>query len=118
MDNGAFGETSCEVCGIFTAYREDTETTSVGRTDAPVITLNNHDIDDVADDISYVDSTVIYEMEDPLVAGYQLEVTDFGNSIVNINGANSSEYTVTENGQYVRIIVQDGTKAPYIVIIK
>lgn len=118
LDNGAFGETSCEVCGIFTAYREDTETTSVGRTDAPVITLNNHDIDDVADDISYVDSTVIYEMEDPLVAGYQLEVTDFGNSIVNINGANSSEYTVTENGQYVRIIVQDGTKAPYIVIIK
>lgn len=117
LDNGAFGETSCEVCGIFTAYREPTETTSVGRTTAPEITVGDEDILDIAN-VSYVDSTLICEITDGLDAGTEILVTGEGNNIVNINGVNSSEYTVIESGQYVRIIVQDSTAAPYIVIIK
>jgi hypothetical protein len=118
LDNGAFGETSCEVCGIFTAYREDTENVNVGRTTAPTIKYNNKNITNSNATITYADSTVIYDIPGDLVAGKKVKVTGAGTSIVNINGANSSEFTVAENGQYVRIIVQDGTEEPYIVIIK
>lgn len=119
LDNGTFGETSCEVCGIFTAYREANESVSVGRTTAPgiEIELDEDNVFDIAD-ISYVDSTVICELPDGLYENTEIVVTGTGNSIVNINGANSSEYTVVEDGQYVRIIIQNGTAAPYIVIIK
>lgn len=119
LDNGAFNETSCEVCGIFTAYREANENVSVGRTTAPgiEIELDEDNVFDIAD-ISYVDSTVICELPDGLYENTEIVVTGTGNSIVNINGANSSEYTVVEDGQYVRIIIQNGTAAPYIVIIK
>ncbi len=115
LDNGTFGETSCEVCGIFTAYREASENVSVGRTAAPDISLGE-DIDLENADISYVDSTVIYDTNG-LEEGTEITVTGTGDSIVNINGVNSSEYTVEEADQYVRIIVQDGNAAPYIVII-
>ena len=118
LDNGAFGETSCEVCGIFTAYRDTTETTSVGRTNAPEIEIYGADILEWEPTISYVDSAVIYEIPDGLEEDMEISVTSSGNSIININGANSPEYTVVEDGQYVRIIVQNGTAAPYIVIIK
>ncbi len=119
LDNGAFGETSCEVCGIFTAYREANENVSVGRTATPTgIKYNNKNITSYNPTISYAGSTVIYDIPGNLALGKKVNVTGAGSSIVNINGANSSEFTVTENGQYVRIIVQDGTAAPYIVIIK
>ena len=118
LDNGTFGETSCEVCGIFTAYRDASETVSVGRTAAPTIKYNNKNINNSNATISYAGSTVIYDIPGDLVAGKKVKVTGAGSSIVNINGVNNSEFTVTENGQYVRIIVQNGTAAPYIVIIK
>lgn len=120
LDNGAFGETSCEVCGIFTAYRDTTETTSVGRTTAPgiEIEINEESIFEREPAISFTDSIAIYELEDGLSEEMEISITGTGNSIVNINGANSSEYTVVEDGQIVRVIIQDGTAAPYIIIIK
>ena len=40
------------------------------------------------------------------------------NSNVYVNNYNTSTYTVTHEGQAVRVIVQNGTAAPHIVIIK
>jgi hypothetical protein len=117
LDNGTFGETSCEVCGIFTAYRETNENTSVGRTAAPSISVAEMDILDWEPTVSYADSTVIYDIGG-LYEDMVIDVSGTGSSIVNMNGVNVSSYTVTEDGQYVRIIVQNGTAAPYIVIIK
>lgn len=118
LDNGTFGETSCEVCGIFTAYREAGENVNVGRTTAPTIRYNGTNINSLNATVSYAGDTVIYDIPGNLAAGKKVKVTGAGSSIVNINGANSTEFTVTETGQYVRIIVQNGTKEPYIVIIK
>ncbi len=120
LDNGAFNETSCEVCGIFTAYREPTETTSVGRTTAPgiEIDIDGSNILTLNHTVSFTDSIAIYELANALDEDTEISVTGTGNSIVNINGANSSEYTVVEDGQYIRIILQDGNAAPYIIIIK
>lgn len=116
LDNGTFGETSAEVCGIFTTANKSTAT--VGRTDACTIEVGGEDISKMSGvTCSTTGNTVVYTTQNGLSADTTIAVSDASGNIY-INNLNSDEYEVTHNGQIVRVIVQNGTAAPYIVIIK
>lgn len=116
LDNGTFGETSAEVCGIFTTANKSTAT--VGRTDACTIEVGGKDISEMSGvTCSTTGNTVVYTTQNGLSADTTIAVSDASGNIY-INNLNSDEYEVTHNGQIVRVIVQNGTAAPYIVIIK
>lgn len=116
LDNGTFGETSAEVCGIFTTANKSTAT--VGRTDACTIEVGGEDISEMSGvTCSTTGNTVVYTTQNGLSADTTIAVSDASGNIY-INNLNSDEYEVTHNGQIVRVIVQNGTAAPYIVIIK
>lgn len=117
LDNGTFGETSAEVCGIFTTANKST--TTVGRTQACTITLDQENIENV-DGVNKTvyGNTVVYDIGG-LGVDSVIDVLGYSaNSNVYVNNYNTSTYTVTHDGQAVRVIVQNGTAAPYIVIIK
>lgn len=117
LDNGTFGETSAEVCGIFTTANKST--TTVGRTQACTITLDQENIENV-DGVNKTvyGNTVVYDIGG-LGVDSVIDVLGYSaNSNVYVNNYNTSTYTVTHEGQAVRVIVQNGTAAPHIVIIK
>ena len=110
-----FGETSTEITGIFTTANKSTS--SVGRTAAPTITVAGDNISTIATP-TYQGNTVIYDLGG-LFADVEIVVSNTAaNSSVYINNINATTYSVVENGQIVRVIVQNETSAPYIVIIK
>lgn len=110
-----FGETSTEITGIFTTANKSTS--SVGRTAAPTITVAGDNISTIATP-TYQGNTVIYDLGG-LFADDEIVVSNTAaNSSVYINNINATTYSVVENGQIVRVIVQNETAAPYIVIIK
>lgn len=116
LDNGMFGETSTEICGIFTTANK--ASTSVGRTDACTIEVGGEDISEMSGvTCSTTGNTVVYTTQGGLSAETTIAISNASGNIY-INNLNSDEYEVTHNGQIVRIIVQNGTAAPYIVIIK
>ena len=112
LDNATFGETSTEVCGIFTTANK--ASASVGTTAAPTsITVNNNSITPT----STVGNVVVYDVGG-LTESDAISVTTAGTSNTYINSANSNSYEVSADDQMVRIIVQSGSSEPYIAIIK
>ena len=113
LDNAFFGETSTEVCGIFTTANK--ASASVGTTAAPTITVDG--------DTYILDSTRVQEIgvSEGTVA---VTATASGNTLFvnSTSSTNSSSVNFTmEEGdeQLVRIIAQDGTTSnPYIGVIK
>lgn len=115
LDFGRFGETSAEITGIFTTANK--ATTSVGRTAAPTITVAGDNISTIATP-TYKGNTVIYDLGG-LFADDEIVVSNTAaSSSVYINNVNATTYSVVKNDQIVRVIVQNETAAPYIVIIK
>lgn len=113
LDNATFGETSTEVCGIFTTANK--ASASVGTTAAPTITVDGN---------TYIlDSTRVQEI-DVSEGTVAVTATASGNTLFvnSTSGTNSSSVNFTmEEGdeQLVRIIAQDGTTSnPYIGVIK
>lgn len=116
LDFGRFGETSTEICGIFTTANK--ATASVSRTAAPTITLEGDEIGSLAESVTRKGNTVIYDLGG-LPEGAEISVSNTAaNANVYINSFNSATYSVDTDGQIIRVIVQTGTSAPYIVIIK
>lgn len=113
LDNATFGETSTEVCGIFTTANK--ASASVGTTAAPTITVDG--------DTYTLDSTRVQEI-DVSEGTVAVTATASGNTLFvnSTSGTNSSSVNFTmEEGdeQLVRIIAQDGTTSnPYIGVIK
>lgn len=120
LDNATFGETSTEVCGIFTTANgqktAENVAVDVGRTDAATIKLDGEELTIANADISNEGNTVIYDTGGLLSSDMNIEVITTGDNVY-INSAATSSYTTTHDGA-VRIIVQSGEKAPYIAIIK
>ena len=119
LDNATFGETSTEVCGIFTTANK--ASASVGTTAAPTITIN--DGGDFVGNIAEFGSAVKYGKVDVYdLRGYgftNLDVTAVlsgANVYVNSNAAGN--YTAGVNNNYIRVVAQSGTNAPYITLIK
>ena len=113
LDNATFGETSTEVCGIFTTANK--ASASVGTTAAPTITVDG--------DTYILDSTRVQEI-DVSEGTVAVTATASGNTLFvnSTSGTNSSSvnFTMKEGDeQLVRIIAQDGTTSnPYIGVIK
>lgn len=103
-NTGIFGETSAEVCGIFTTNTDNTS--SVGVTPAPVIKVKGVER-----------STTNGNMQTIGRLGgsaCEVEVTGSGNVFINGERATSGMFTPTKDGTKVQVIVQNGEAAPYI----
>lgn len=116
LDNAIFGETSTEICGIFTTA--NAAGASVGRTATPTITLDGDDVEDISTEVTTVGNVVVYDMGGSLGSGSEIAVTAAAGANVYINSSASDSYTVGSQTEYVRVIVQSGEQAPYIAIIK
>ena len=118
LDNGTFGETSTEVCGIFTTANgqknEDGSAVPVGRTAAPTV--------------KYGTSATAMNNEvtgyDPVTAGtYYINAASSAENIY-INGTKVTsgqayEFSVsTGESKYLRIITQSGIEAPNIQLME
>lgn len=116
LDNGFFGETSTEVCGIFTTANKSTAT--VGRTDEPILEIDGTNIYDI--DRLVVTPTSYGLFIDATEAEYSdVRITATSTATANIYFNN--EYTDTfdrADREYVRVFVQDGTAAPFMALIK
>ena len=112
LDNGYFGETSTEVCGIYTTYGSNG-----GAASAPTITIDGETID-LTDEYSEAirDNVVLYDYG--IVDGMDITVSGVAGSNVFINGTDVTSYTTIEGTSAVQIIVQSGTAEPFIVVIK
>ncbi len=110
LDNGAFGETSCEVCGIFTAIPAST---SVGVTATPTIKVNgvNRTLTPISSNVAVCDLG-------GLANNTSINVVAASGSKVWLNNLNSSSFVTGTANMTVRAVVQNGNAAPYIVIIK
>lgn len=120
LDFGRFGETSAEITGIFTTKNK--ATASVNRTATPTIKFGTSPIN--MGTVTTENGGVVDESS--MVAGqtaYRLSVTSTAENIF-INGIRATSgtaYTFTktqESNQIVRVIVQDGTAAPYVTYLK
>ena len=118
LDNATFGETSTEVCGIFTTANgqknADGSAVDVGRTDAPTV--------------KYGTSATAMNNEvtgyDPVTAGtYYINAASSAENIY-INGTKVTsgqayEFSVsTGESKYLRIITQSGIEAPNIQLME
>ena len=121
LDNGTFGETSAEVCGIFTTANKSTAT--VGRTGISSLTINDGgeivgNIEDLAETTTEKGNVIIYDMSGYSISAATIEATAATGATIYMNNAVTSSYTTNANTEYVRVIVQSGEKAPYIAVIK
>ena len=115
LDHGTFGETSAEVCGIFTTANK--ATASVNRTTAPTIKFGTTRLTTVSghQNGAYVAKSA--------TSDFKVSVTSGADNIF-INGvrATSGEtYTfglTSGSTQIVRIVTQSGNEAPYITYLK
>lgn len=115
LDNGTFGETSAEVCGIFTTANK--ATASVNRTTAPTIKFGTTRLTTVSghQNGAYVAKSA--------TSDFKVSVTsDADNIFINGVRATSGEtYTfglTSGSTQIVRIVTQSGNEAPYITYLK
>lgn len=123
LDNGMFGETSTEICGIFTTANK--ATTSVNRTAAPTsLKIGDDEIDNLADfgmiekDNENYGGVVYYDASSLGLSSSTITVSASSNANVYINSNTTGSYEKTSDVNVVRVIVQEGTSAPYIAIIK
>lgn len=120
LDFGRFGETSAEITGIFTTKNKAAD--SVNRTATPTIKFGTSVVN--MGTVTTENGGVVDESS--AVAGnttYRVSVTSTAENIF-INGIRATSgtaYTFTktqESNQIVRVIVQDGTAAPYVTYLK
>lgn len=114
LDNGMFGETSTEICGIFTTANKST--TAVGQTVPTSLTINGVDINLFGSPVSY-GNVKLYDLSLAGIASGTLQATLSGANIY-MNGTNTDTLDVVAGTNYVRVIVQSGTAAPYIALVK
>lgn len=113
LDFGRFGETSAEITGIFTTKNK--ATTSVGQTVPTSLTINGVDINLFGSPVSY-GNVKLYDLSLAGTSG-TLQATLAGANIY-MNGTNTDTLDVVAGTNYVRVIVQSGTAAPYIALVK
>ena len=121
LDFGRFGETSTEICGIFTATKAAAD---VGYTDEPTsLTINGTEIASLVasqrvtmneDDYG----VVFYDASQMNLSEATVSASAASTANVYINSSSAGTYTKTSTVNYVRVIVQDGVAAPYIAVIK
>lgn len=123
LDNGMFGETSTEICGIFTTANK--ATASVNRTAAPTsLKIGGKTVEALIEDFEVVEDTesygavVYYDASGVTSADKTVTVEASSSANIYINSAATSSYTKTADENIVRVIVQEGTAAPYIAIIE
>ena len=119
LDFGRFGETSTEICGIFTTANKGTAT--VGRTEAPLLEFDGNDIWNLdADGRISVTETSYGLFIDASEEGYgDVRITATSTDTANIYFNNeNTDMLDRADREYVRVIVQDGTAAPFIAFIK
>ena len=124
LDNATFGETSTEVCGIFTTANgqktAEGVAVDVGRTAAPTV---KYGISKVKE-FTTSHGQVIEQTVPTSTNSYKLQVSasDTANIYINnIKVTSGTNYTFdipSEGTSMVRIIVQDGDSAPYITYFK
>ena len=114
LDNGTFGETSTEICGIFTTANK--ATASVGTTATPTTVTVGGTAVTLSKTASGIQTVTI-----PKNTATELVVTGGSNSHIYINstygtGTATNSFTLARNAtQIVRVIVQDNTTAqPYV----
>ena len=111
LDNATFGETSTEVCGIFTTANK--ASASVGTTAAPTITGGKTGSTSAIISTADRGSQIITKGG----SSYTLTATGNGNMFINgqrISSGDSISITPSKSGTLVQIIAQDGNAAPYI----
>lgn len=114
LDNGTFGETSAEVCGIFTTANK--ATASVGTTATPATVTVGGTAVTLSKTASGIQTVTI-----PKNTATDVVVTGGSNSHIYINnaygaGTATNSFTLARNAtQIVRVIVQDNSTAqPYV----
>ena len=115
-----FGETSAEVTGIFlTANPEGKQ--SVNRTTIPQINVGNVDLTALISTgtITPTQKGNVYYVTDltGLVNNNTTITASASNTKIYINNDSDGEYTY-HGSKYVRIVAQNGFKAPYILVLK
>ena len=116
LDNGTFGETSAEVCGIFTTANKSTAT--VGQTTGVSLTIDGENLTEYSHTYTEYGNIKYYDLtSEGLSSGSTIEASLSGANIY-MNGSNTSTYTITSSTQFVRVIVQSGNCAPYIALLK
>lgn len=115
---GVFGETSAEVCGLYVA---NAESSSVGTTAAPAITLADGSIP--LDMATSMGNNVFYipaeTFEGAFTSGVVVTATASSSTAkVFINGESTGTFTIQDASRGVQILVQDGNSAPFILVIK
>ena len=116
LDNGFFGETSAEVCGIFTTANKST--TAVGQTTGVSLTIDGENLTEYSHTYTEYGNVKYYDLTSArLSSGSTIEASLSGANIY-MNGSNTSTYAITSSTQFVRVIVQSGNCAPYIALLK
>lgn len=119
LDNATFGETSTEVCGIFTTANgqknADGSAVDVGRTTGVTVKVDGKSIANY--EMIPRGNTMIVDTDGDLDSGTTITVTASDNDNVYINSAATRTYTATSS-EPMRVIAQSGEKAPYVVVIK
>lgn len=123
LDNGFFGETSTEICGIFTTANK--ATAPVNRTAAPTsLKIGGKTVEALIEDFEVVEdnesygAVVYYDASGVTSDDKTVTVEASSSANIYINSAATSSYTKTADENIVRVIVQEGTAAPYIAIIE
>ena len=125
LDNWTFGETSTEICGIYSAYRTTTEEaldeeTGVGRTATPTIKIGNTAIATYASGNgvtpTQIGNVTYYNLTNKISNGKVITAT--GATYTYMNGTNTTSFTTSSTTPFLRIIAQTGDAAPSITLIK
>ena len=118
-----FGETSTEITGIFTTANK--ATASVNRTAAPTsLKIGGKTVEALIEDLEVVEdnesygAVVYYDASGVTSDDKTVTVEASSSANIYINSAATSSYTKTADENIVRVIVQEGTAAPYIAIIE
>lgn len=104
----AFNETSTEVCGLFVATGENSDSIV-----EPTVTVGNDSF--AIEDMDEIGRNV-YLLEYGIGNGDSITISNYSSANVFINGTSQASYSVT-NSDPVQIIVQNGDAEPVIIVI-
>lgn len=113
-----FGETSTEVTGVFVTPRV-TGRTDVGQTLMPSITVGNNSVT-IPTTPSYGNVYYVDYTNQQVTSGTTITVTPNSQTVnANVFINNEPDNSFTYSGSdFVRVVVQDGSKAPRIIVLK
>lgn len=121
LDNGTFGETSTEVCGIFTTYGS-----GGGSASAPDITVDSMTLSELEEWGVSVETTAVSDNQQILtITGLENYQTEFslevdGGTYIFMNGVStdSADIALEDGETLVQIISQSGSAEPFIILVK